>query len=89
MANSRADPQSDCSRFRMRKLANLFLHYAFDQWMARQHPDLPFERYAGDAIVHCRTREEAERLREEITRRCLHRPCVRRVHTFPQALAST
>lgn len=50
-------------------LANLFLHYAFDQWMARQHPDLPFERYADDAIVHCRTREEAERLREEITRR--------------------
>lgn len=50
-------------------LANLFLHYAFDQWMARQHPDLPFERYADDAIVHCRTREEAERLREEIIRR--------------------
>lgn len=50
-------------------LANLFLHYAFDQWMARQHPDLPFERYADDAIVHCRTREEAERLRAEITRR--------------------
>jgi RNA-directed DNA polymerase len=48
-------------------LANLFLHYAFDQWMARQHPDLPFERYADDAIVHCRTREEAERVREEIT----------------------
>jgi RNA-directed DNA polymerase len=50
-------------------LANLFLHYAFDQWMARQHPDLPFERYADDAIVHCRSREEAERMREEITRR--------------------
>ncbi len=50
-------------------LANLFLHYAFDQWMARQHPDLPFERYADDAIVHCRSREEAERVREEITRR--------------------
>jgi RNA-directed DNA polymerase len=35
--------------------------------MARQHPNVPFERYADDAIVHCRTREEAERLREEIT----------------------
>jgi RNA-directed DNA polymerase len=50
-------------------LANLFLHYAFDRWLAKQHPDLPFERYADDAIVHCRSREEAERLREEITRR--------------------
>ena len=41
-------------------LANLFLHYAFDVWMARQFPQLPFERYADDAIVHCRTRREAE-----------------------------
>ena len=41
-------------------LANLFLHYAFDRWMARQYPRLPFERYADDAIVHCRTRREAE-----------------------------
>ena len=36
-------------------LANLFLHYAFDRWMAKQYPQLPFERYADDAIVHCRT----------------------------------
>ena len=26
-------------------LANLFLHYAFDRWMAKQYPHLPFERY--------------------------------------------
>lgn len=50
-------------------LANLFLHYAFDHWMAKQHPHRPFERYADDAIVHCRTREEAEQLRQAITRR--------------------
>ena len=25
-------------------LANLFMHYAFDAWMARNHPDCPFER---------------------------------------------
>src|SRR6516164_7929964 len=25
-------------------LANLFLHYAFDRWMAKQYPQLPFER---------------------------------------------
>ncbi|SDR64237.1 group II intron reverse transcriptase/maturase [Rhizobiales bacterium GAS113] len=43
-------------------LANLFLHYAFDMWMARMHPAVPFERYADDVICHCRTREEAEAL---------------------------
>ena len=36
-------------------LANLFLHYAFDRWMAKQYAQLPFERFADDAIVHCRT----------------------------------
>lgn len=25
-------------------LANLFLHYAFDAWMHREHPSIPFER---------------------------------------------
>ena len=36
-------------------LANLFLHYAFDMWMGRNHPGVPFERYADDAICHCRS----------------------------------
>ena len=31
-------------------LANLFLHYAFDQWMVRNFPDIPFERYADDGV---------------------------------------
>lgn len=47
-------------------LANLFLHYALDQWMTRHYPGIPFERYADDAILHCPTREVAERLREAI-----------------------
>jgi group II intron reverse transcriptase/maturase len=34
-------------------LANLFLHYGFDAWMAREFPDCPFERYVDDAVVHC------------------------------------
>ncbi len=41
-------------------LVNLFMHYAFDTWMARNHPDCPFERYADDAVVHCKTRQQAE-----------------------------
>ena len=36
-------------------LANLFMHYAFDTWMARNFPGCPFERYADDAVVHCKT----------------------------------
>ena len=40
-------------------LANLFLHYAFDMWMQRNFPSVPFERYADDAIVHCKSERQA------------------------------
>jgi len=50
-------------------LANLFLHYAFDKWMRRSYPHLPFERYADDAIVHCRTEGEAQEVRAAIAAR--------------------
>jgi RNA-directed DNA polymerase len=50
-------------------LANLFLHYAFDRWMARQFPDVPFERYADDAICHCRSEAQAQLLREALEAR--------------------
>jgi RNA-directed DNA polymerase len=43
-------------------LANLFLHYAFDAWMAREFPDCPFERYADDAVVHCTTGDRARQV---------------------------
>jgi RNA-directed DNA polymerase len=43
-------------------LANLFLHYAFDTWMARNHPRIPFERYADDVICHCKSAEDAQAL---------------------------
>jgi hypothetical protein len=48
-------------------LANLFLHYAFDAWMSRNYPHIPFERYADDAIWHCKSAEEA---RERYGARC-------------------
>ncbi len=44
-------------------LANLFMHYAFDVWMTRTHPELPWCRYADDGLVHCRTEQEAETLK--------------------------
>lgn len=50
-------------------LANLFLHYAFDKWMDRDHPDKPFARYADDAVVHCKSKEDAEELRSSLEKR--------------------
>jgi RNA-directed DNA polymerase len=52
-------------------LANLFLHYAFDVWLKREFPGVPFERYADDIICHCRNEHEAMRLREVLERRFL------------------
>jgi RNA-directed DNA polymerase len=40
-------------------LANLFLHYAFDTWLTREFPFAKFERYADDAVVHCKTKAQA------------------------------
>jgi RNA-directed DNA polymerase len=50
-------------------LSNLFLHYAFDRWMAVQFPEVPFCRYADDGLVHCRTLEQAELMRKSIGQR--------------------
>ena len=41
-------------------LANLFLHYAMDKWLEQNHPKVEFVRYADDAVLHCRTKTEAE-----------------------------
>jgi len=40
-------------------LSNLFLHYAFDRWMAMHQPSIPFERYADDILCHCRSEAQA------------------------------
>lgn len=52
-------------------LANLFLHYAFDEWMRRKYPHSLFERYADDILVHCKAKEEAENLKAVIAQRLL------------------
>lgn len=67
-------------------LANLFLHYAFDVWMAQTFPDVPFERYVDDAVVHCRTQEQARMVRAALEERmkqvglCLHPDKTRTVY---------
>ena len=50
-------------------LANLFLHYTFDVWMARTNRNVPFERYADDIVCHCHTMKEAVLLKKLVQTR--------------------
>jgi RNA-directed DNA polymerase len=50
-------------------LANLFLHWTFDRWMTKRHPNIPFERFADDILCHCDTEQQARHLQEELEKR--------------------
>ncbi len=50
-------------------IANLFLHYTLDEWMRRNYPQNPFERYADDGVIHCKTEAEANHLKTAIEKR--------------------
>lgn len=50
-------------------LANLFLHYVFDNYMKMNFPTIPFERYADDGVAHCVTLKQAEYLKEMLAKR--------------------
>jgi len=50
-------------------LANLFLHYAFDKWFAKEYPNRCFVRYADDIIVHSNSEEEAKMMLDRIQER--------------------
>ena len=50
-------------------LANLFLYYAFDAWMQRNYPGIPFERYADDIVLHCRSEIQAQWFKGVIEKR--------------------
>jgi RNA-directed DNA polymerase len=50
-------------------LANLFMHHAFDKWMQENHPYAPFERYADDAVVHCKSEQQARYVLAAIAKR--------------------
>jgi RNA-directed DNA polymerase len=50
-------------------LANLYLHYAFDVWMQRNYPNISFERYADDIVIHCCSEAQAKMLREKLDSR--------------------
>jgi len=59
-------------------LANLFLHYAFDVWVSRNFPSVPFCRYADDGLLHCKTQKQAEFMLKTIEER--FRDCGLEIH---------
>lgn len=59
-------------------LANIFLHVVFDKWMEHRHGGKPFERYADDIVVHCKTERQAKYLLKDIKQRFLE--CKLTVH---------
>lgn len=50
-------------------LANIFMHHVFDDWLAKELPNVKFERYVDDAIVHCSSKKQAEFVLEMIRKR--------------------
>ncbi len=60
-------------------LANLFMHYAFDKWVERELPGIPFCRYAGDGLLHCNNLEQAEKVLSLLKQRFIE--CGLEIHT--------
>lgn len=50
-------------------LANIFLHFVFDKWMEKNYPNIPFERYCDDVIVHCKSERQAGFIKSKIAER--------------------
>ena len=53
-------------------LANIFLHFAFDQWMKEHYPAIHFERYADDIVVHCRSQKQLFWIKGQLEHRFRH-----------------
>ena len=62
----RGTPQGGCIS---PLLANIFMHYAFDIWMKKKHPQNPWCRYADDGLVHCKTLKETEGMKTALDQR--------------------
>ena len=50
-------------------LANLFLHYVFDDYMVKEFPTIPWARYADDGIAHCISLKQANFLLTKLQER--------------------
>lgn len=50
-------------------LANLFLHYTFDDFMVKEFSSIPWARYADDGIAHCTSLKQAKYLQRRLGER--------------------
>lgn len=50
-------------------LANLFLHYVFDDFMSKEFKSIPWERYADDGVAHCVSLKQAKYLIKRLDER--------------------
>ena len=50
-------------------LANLFLHYVFDDYLTKAFPQIWWERYADDGVLHCQSYKQALYIRDKIDKR--------------------
>lgn len=50
-------------------LANLFMHYVFDDFMGKEFRTIPWARYADDGIVHCVSLKQAKYLQKRLQER--------------------
>jgi RNA-directed DNA polymerase len=50
-------------------LANLFLHYVFDDFMVNEFKTIPWARYADDAVAHCVSLKQAKYLQKRLQER--------------------
>ena len=50
-------------------LANLFLHYVFDDFMTKAYPNIWWERYADDGVLHCQSYKQAVFIKQKLEER--------------------
>lgn len=50
-------------------LANLFLHYVFDDYMSKEFPSVPWVRYADDGVINCVSIKQAKYIIKVLERR--------------------
>lgn len=50
-------------------LANIYLHYTMDAWLEKYYPEVKFERYADDAVIHCQSEATVRNLKDNLEAR--------------------
>ncbi len=59
-------------------LANIFMHHACDDWMCRNYPNIQFERYVDDVVIHCESEKQAKLILQAV--RCRLEECGLELH---------